>query len=293
MTLISARGGEISERLIRERRSGIFLADVYFGGATTSITSLKPAKVFDPIEPQLILPEVLDPKAWYKEGGMPFIDKEHYIIQTNANPFGSIVINLDYTKPEDLKSYRDLLNPKFKGKIVLNDPTVAGAGGKFFGLVGSRIMGFDFMRELAKQEPEINRDERLQTEWLARGKVLVLIGPASGIVAEFQKAGVPLRFHIPSEGAYLTSGYGTMSLINQSPHPNAAKLFINWLLTREGSTLLSKAIAFQSSRVDVPIDHLDPAIIRDPKMKYITGDDEEYLLKEPEYRQLARQIFNK
>ena len=293
MTLITARGGEISERLVRERRSGIFLADIYLGGATTSITSLKPAKVFDPIEPQIILPEVLDPKAWYKEGGIPFIDKERYILQTNATPIGILVINLDYTKPEDIKSYRDLLNPRFKGKIVLNDPTVAGAGGKFFGLVGSKIMGFDFMKELANQEPEINRDERLQTEWLARGKVLVLIGPASGIVTEFQKAGIPLRFHTPSEGSYLASGYGTMSLINQATHPNAARLFINWVLTREGSTLLSKSFGFQSARIDVPTDFLDPTNVRNPQMQYIKGDDEEYLLKEPEYRELAKQIFNR
>ncbi len=290
MELISGRGGAITEKLIRERRAGIYMADVYISGATTSITTLKPAGVFDVIEPYVILPEALDPKAWFG-GGIQYIDKERYILRTSAYPSSSLVINTDFTKPEEIGSYRDLLNPKFKGKIVINDPTTSGAGGKFFGLVGSKIMGFDFMRELAKQEPQINRDERLQTEWLARGKSLVLIGPATGTISEFTKAGVPLRYITPSEGAYLTSGYGTMSLINKAKNPNSAKVFINWILTQEGSTLLAKGIAAQSARLDVPTDFLDSTRVRDPQMKYISGDDEEYLIKEPEYYIVAREIF--
>jgi len=288
--LISGRGSAITEKLLRERRAGIYLGDIYISGATTSITVLKPAGVFDVIEPYVILPEALEPKAWYG-GGIQYIDKERYILRTSAYPSSSLVINLDYTKPGEIGSYRDLLNPKFKGKIVLNDPTTGGAGGKFFGLVGSKIMGFDFMRELAKQEPQINRDERLQTEWLARGKSLVLIGPATGTISEFTKAGVPLRYITPSEGAYLTSGYGTMSLINKAKNPNAAKVFINWILTQEGSTLLAKGIAAQSARLDVPSDFLDSTRVRDPQAKYISGDDEEYLMKEPEYYIVAREIF--
>lgn len=290
MELISGMGSAISAKLLRERKAGIYLGDIYISGATTSITTLKPGGVFDVIEPYVILPEALEPKSWYG-GGIRYIDKEHYILQTSAYPSSSLVINLDYTKPEEISSYRDLLNPKFKGKIVLTDPTTGGSGGKFFGIVGSKIMGFDFMRELAKQEPQISRDGRLQTEWLARGKSLIQIGPYSEVIAEFQKTGIPLKYVVPSEGTYLTSGYGTMSLINKARNPNAAKVFINWILTQEGSTLLAKGIGAQSARVDVPTDFLDSARIRDPQTKYISGDDEEYLMKEPEYYILAREIF--
>lgn len=289
--LISGRGTAITEKLLRERRAGIYMADLYISGATTSITTLKPNGVFDKIEPYVFLPDAVDPKAWYG-GSIYYIDKDKFILRTSAYPSSSLVINSDNVKLDEIKSYRDLLNPKFKGKIVLNDPTTGGGGGKFFGLVGSKIMGFDFMRELAKQDPQIQTDERLQTEWLARGKALVLIGPASAVIAEFQKAGVPLRYVTPSEGTYLTSGYGTMSLINRAPHLAASKVFINWILTQEGSDLLARALGAQSGRLDVAADFLDSTRVRDPGAKYISGDDEEYLIKEADYHVLAKEIFN-
>ena len=98
---------------------------------------------------------------------------------------------------------------------------------------------------------------------------------------------------IPKEGTYLSGSTGDVGIINRAPHPNAARLFANWLLTKEGQTLWSKAELVQSARLDVPTDFLPVEKIRDPKVKYLWADSEEFLLQQPEQGKIAREIFGR
>lgn len=286
---VGARGGEISQKIMSERRAGLYFADVYTGGTTTVTTELKPAGVIDPLEPALILPEVKDPKAWW-EGQLPWVDKDHYLIAFTLYPSTTYAINTTLVRAEELKSYKDLLNPKWKGKLVMNDPTLPGAANRWFGGV-SQAMGLDFMRELARQEPVILRDQRLQVEWLAHGKYPISIAPDTSAMASFQKAGAPVSYVTPVEGSIMTSGHGNICLINKAPHPNAARLFINWLLTKEGQTVFSRAILNPSARLDVPTDFVDPEKMRVQGVKYYNSENEEFLLAGPERMKVARDIF--
>ena len=144
LEFVTGRGSELVEKLTSERRAGIFLADVYLGGATTPVTTFKPKGFLDPLKPLLILPEVTDAKAWYG-GGLYFSDAERqYVacpILTASNNYLSV--NTDLVKPGEINSYKDLLNPKWKGKIIINDPTIAGAGSRWFSVVADRFMGLD------------------------------------------------------------------------------------------------------------------------------------------------------
>ena len=127
---------------------------------------------------------------------------------------------------------------------------------------------------MAKQKLLISRDDRLACEWVARGKSAIVIGPKPDLIDEFIKAAVPVRYVIPKEGSYIEPGSGSFSLLNKAPHPNAAKIFINWLLTKEGQTLYSKTVGVESAREDVPTEHIDPQLIRKPGQKYIYGGEE-------------------
>lgn len=287
---VQGRGGQISEKLISEHKAGIYLADVYVGGSTTSLLNLKPNGILSPLEPLLLLPEVLDGKYW-QTGGLNFVDKDRSTLNFSRYVNLPLIVNDSLVKRDEVVSFRDLLNPRWKGKIVLADPTIPGGGLNWFSAVGKFMMGFDYMKELAKQDPLITSDQRQQVEWVARGKVAIS-NPAKGeIESEFVQAGAPLRYVMPKEGAYLSASSGNLSLINKAPHPQAAKVFINWLLTREGQTVASRGLALPSVRNDVPTDHLDPNMLLKPGQKYYESDSEEFILEKDVYARMAREIF--
>lgn len=290
LELIVARGDELAIKLQNERKAGIFSVDVYIGGGSM-VNDLKPGGVFEPLEPQFILPEILDGKAWW-EARLPWVDKDKQVFAFVANPSPPLTINVQMVREEEIKSYRDLLNPRWKGKMVLNDPTIAGVSQNWFVAVSSGIMNVDFMRELAGMDLMVTRDQRLQVEWVSHGKYPIAIGAQPSTVGQFIKDGAPLKLVTPKEGTFVTSGAGNIALINRAPHPNAAKLFINWLLTREGQTIFSDATNFQSARNDVPTSFLDPERIRKEGVKYFSIIPEEFIKTFPEHVQEARVIFN-
>lgn len=289
--VVNFRGGEMGAKLLNERRAGIFLVDVYMGGSTTPITQLKPAGVLEPLDSVLILPEVKDPKAWFGEK-LSWIDQDHTLLMFLGFPVPNIGYNTNMVKQEGIKSYRDFLDPRWKGKIVMNDPTVPGTAAKGFSVIGFYLMNLDYWRELAKQEPVILRDQRLQVEWVAQGRYPILFFPQSAVITDFIRAGAPVASFTPAEGTYITGASGNVSMVNRPPHPNASKVFINWVLSREGQTAFSQAFGRQSLRLDVTTEGLDPVALRQPGAKYFMGsENEEFLLKQTEQMGIAKEIF--
>lgn len=286
------RGAEISSKIFAERKAGLYLADIYIAGATTPIATFKPAGVLAPIKPLLMLPDVIDPKAYFDDG-IPYVDKEgSYIICHGPYVAMTLAINSDIVKPGEVKGYADLLDPKWKDKVAFSDPSVPGAASRCFLMTANMIMSPDYHRQLAKQNPLLTRDVRQQTEWVARGKYPIALAPYVDAVADFQKAGAPIKWVSPVEGVYLSSGAsGSLSYFSQAPHPNAAKVFVNWFLTKEALTVWSKSSLTQSARKDVPTDFLYPEGIRDPKVKYFNSNTEEVLMKEEAAYKLAREIY--
>lgn len=285
---LSARGPELTTKLTQERRAGLYLADVYLNGTYSSMVDMKPAGMFDPLDNVLSLPEVINSQLWYG-GKLNWIDPEHYQVAILADFTYPLVINTDLVKPEDVKSYNDLLKPKFSGKILLNDPTVAGSGASLVSALGWEIMNLNWLRQLADQKPEIVRDYRLSAEWVARGKYHIGIGLKSDIILQFIQSGTPLKEIMPVEGSYITAGPGAVSLMNRAPHPNAAKVYINWILSREGATVFSKLNGAQSARLDVPTDFL--TIVRDPQGKYFSASREEVSLQREARAKMIKEIF--
>lgn len=286
----SGRAAELTPRLFNERKAGIYSVDVYIGGAGSLVNDLKPAGIFEPLQPRIFLPEALDPKAWWG-GELTYVDKDKTIIAMVANPSPSLTINTNLVKDDDVKSYMDLLNPRWKGKMILNDPTTPGVSQFWYVVLVSKILNVDYIRNLVKMDLIVSRDQRLQVEWLSQGKYPIAIAAQQSTVGQFRKDGAPVKLVTPKEGTHVTSSSGNMTILKNAPHPNAARLFVNWLLTKEGQTILSQATNFQSARQDVPTEHLDPDSIRKEGVKYFSSIDEEFLKTFPEYVQTAREIF--
>lgn len=286
---VAGRSTEIAEKALTERRAGLYMVDVFIGGDTTSMY-LKNTGVTVPIAGLLLLPEVTDPTVWW-EGKLPFLDKAGHVIAFRASPNTPFVVNTNLVKPGEITGYKDLLNPKWKGKIIMNDPTVAGSGHDLFFLVSNFIYNVDYWKELIKLDITISRDQRLPAEWVARGKLAIGMGLKADAIAEFQNAGAPLDSILPSEGTYITPGASTILMMDKAPHPQASKVFINWLLTRESLEIASRAQSTQSARVDLPTDFLPPEEIRNPRGKYYPIHSEEASIDKLKYMDIAKEIF--
>ena len=252
------RGSGIGPRVAAERRANKFLWDIVITGTTTALTALIPMGALDPMDDALILPEVKNPKAW-RGGAIEFSDPGHRMIVMTPSQLGTLFVNPNTIKPGAIKSYKDLLNPKYKGKIVADDGRFAGPGQATFTFFYLHPdLGPNFIRALAKQEIAVFRDYLQEIDSVAKGRHLVLIGVSDIAAEERKKKGVPIDIINPrtlKEKSDVSPGSGGVALFNQAPHINAAKVYLNWLLSKEGQTGFARVNGYISARLDVPTDH--------------------------------------
>jgi ABC-type Fe3+ transport system substrate-binding protein len=265
VTGVFGRGADVAKRLMAERRGEKYLADLYVNGMTTGYNVFYKAKVLDPIPPLLVLPEVTDGSKWY-QGKLHFVDPEnHYLLNMNGETRIVLAYNTKLVKPGEIKSYWDVLNPKWKGKIVAYDPTLGGAGDAMRFFYHSKNLGKEFIRRvLTETDLVISTDTRQMGDWLAGGKfALSVFAPISRMDLDLmQTQGLPVSWFDPDhlkEGAYITAGSGGVAVINKAPHPNAAKIALNWLLSREGQIAYQRIFTEgndgpDSLRIDIPKD---------------------------------------
>ena len=248
---VPGRAAEQSAKIIQEGKAGVRSYDVFaFGGCGGM--SLISQDVLEPLEPVLMLPEVKDPKNWW--GGFIWADNiksNKYFFSFTANS-GSANrwYNSDLYNGNEFRSYDDLLNPKLKGKIGFLDPQYPGAGqGSWTFLWASK--GEEFLKKLVQQELFVTANARQMAEALAKGKIAICIGCSRHNVTPFIKAGLPVKLlPIAKEGDEATGGYA-VGILKNAPHPNAAKVFVNWLLSKEGQEVWGQAMNDGTRRVDV------------------------------------------
>ncbi|MBI4334605.1 MAG: extracellular solute-binding protein [Chloroflexi bacterium] len=276
------RGAEMVTKLRTERAAGLNLADFFGIGGNTGIVLLKPEGLQAPAEALLILPEVKDPKNW-TGGNFPWIEKDKQAIAFIANVDPGFLINTDLVKKGEITSYKDLLKPQYKGKMTLNDPTMGGASSVMFAFlkkIWSQDEAKDYLRRLIKeQNVEIQRDYRLHVEGVAKAKFAVGIGPHPNTVVDFMRAGAPVDIAVPQEGSIVTYGTGAISTAVNPPHPAATKLFLNWLLTKEGQDIAAKSYGQPSIRVDASTEGVFPIFQTSSQAKLYFESEEDTLYR--------------
>jgi ABC-type Fe3+ transport system substrate-binding protein len=262
-------GGEQASKIRAERDGGIYSVDAVLSGTTTYNVLLKPMGALDPITPALILPEVADVKYW-RDNTLDFSDKEgKYNIVFGAQLTHMLIYNLSEVKAQEIDELHKLLDPKWKGRIVINEPLSPGPGNLTFRWIWD-VLGAekatDFYKKIRAQAGTVDRDQRRQIEWVVQGKYAMILGPNSAVAEQLLQRG--LKFGVSPEfkdyGAAVSAGFNSAMLVNKAPHPNAATVFLNWVLGREGQTAWSKAMNILSRRVDVPTAHLPSYIIPKP-----------------------------
>lgn len=247
---VPARGGAIIQRMVSEAKANTQYFDLHIGGTESIVTGLLPENVLDAVDPYLILPEVRDPKYWW--GGHIYIDNaKRYIYNFVAYQTVSLWSDPNQYKPAEFKSFDDLLHPKLQGKIGISDPRTPGSGSSMWSYM-HYIKGEEYLRKLVAQKLFVTRDLRLLAENLAKGKIAVTSGIAYSEFQPFIKANLPVvPLPVPKEGLYVSGGYGHLTIFKNPPHPNATKVFVNWLLSRDGQEMFGRGMGVGSRRLEI------------------------------------------
>ncbi|NIO10055.1 MAG: hypothetical protein GTO40_19440 [Deltaproteobacteria bacterium] len=272
-------GFHYASRILSERRANKFLADMVVTGPGTPYYVLYKGRFTDPIKPKLMLAEVTDTSKWWA-GKHHYIDPEESHVFVFMGPVSAayVAYNTKAIDGRDFKSYYDLLNPKWRGKILMEDPRAPGAA-----RLGLRILfnlpelGPKYIRRLfGEMNLTLTRDRRQSVDWLAVGKYPLCMFCSDARYAEAQ--GLPVaEFRTVDwlkRPAVAPGGTSTLTLLNRAPHPNASTVFINWMLSRIGQTALQDALnvtsrVYESMREDIPKDRIPAEFRRKKGVDYV------------------------
>ena len=290
------RSAEAVSSLRSERAAGLYTVDIFIGGTTSANVSIKPLGALDPITPALILPEITDGKNW-RAGRLEFSDPDtrlNLVFSLSVQPV--LAYNLELVQPREIDERQKLLDSKWKGKIVLNDPLPAGAGNETTRFIFHSLgleQATDYFRKIRAHAGAVGRDQRQQLEWVARGKYAILFGPDLLTAQQLRQLKFGMLPHFRDIGSGTTAGFGSLMLINRAPHPNAAAVYINWLLGREGQAAFSKASGYPSLRMDVPTDHLPEYSLPKPGVKYWPAYLDKYVMRTAEEEKILKELFGR
>jgi len=284
VVLVSGRSGQLVTRLMAERRAGKYLADVAKLG-TGSASSLYRARPFplQPVEGSLFLSEVTDKSKWW-QGKQQYADPEgKYILSPCVSVHIDLVSdNTELVKPADVTSEGDILNPKWKGKIGSMDPRAAG------GREGARLIYYHpdlgpqfFRRLLTETDLVLSHDPRQAVDWLAQGKLAFLLFTSPREVLRAKEQKLPVDILDPrrmKEAPVVETAASSFMFMDKPANPNAARLFLNWLMSREGQISFQKSQgSCDSARLDIPKDDVPPLSRRKDGVQYFRLWDTEWM----------------
>ena len=239
-------GATLMERIKTERAAGKQIADTY-DTAMPFLIAAKQAGLIGRID---YLPELEKKVEWRVKP----IDPDNTIFSHYVS-IGTTYVNTSLVKQgSEPKSYQELLQPQWKGKILLAPPSLFPAtmypyvAGKKYGIAG---LGDDYYRQLGKHDLKIVFSVNDVTASLARGDAPVVFHSTGGAMNPSILAGAPMKPVNMEEGQVMQWGAG-ITMVKDAPHPNAAAVFINWLLTTEGQIASNRARGTPAMRTDVP-----------------------------------------
>lgn len=249
--LFPSRGPENVTRIIKEYSAGVRYFDVLVAGGATPLAMVA-AGAADDFQPYMILPEVKEAKNWW--GGHIWEDNvstKKYIYAFLCYTSETFWHNTSQVEPQEMRSFDDLFNPKWKGRIGFLDPRNPGSGQNTWAFLW-KVKGEEFLGKLVQQDLLITQNQRQIADALAKGKLAFTIGLSHYSYEPFIKAGLPVKpVANIKEGAHANNGSGVVTVVKNPPHPNSTKVFINWLLGKEGQELYGKAMLQGTRRLDV------------------------------------------
>ena len=260
-------GSLFAPKVVQEHQANVYTWELAQFQTPTGLTALKPAGVLAPLRPLLFRPDVLGNEFW-RDGFDPgWLDSGKELTYSYGNnTSGHFTINTDLVKDGEITSVTDLLQPKWTGKLLLEDVRSGGAYGPMTGV--RRKYGDDTLRRLyVDQKPTFSRDVRLQGDMMARGSFPISNGVRREVLKTLLEQGVGknLKFLDLPYATFLLSN--NIFVLKNATHPNAAQLFVNWLHTKAGQeAFYTGTLEGNSRRTDVAF--ADPEFAPKPGREY-------------------------
>lgn len=301
MEYTGASGSQIVSRLQSERAAGVHSTDAVLTGADTMMRGLAAdGKVTDGVmgtlallRPALILPEALDPSK-YIGGKIWFTDpQDKYILRISnyLEPAGTV--NTAHVSADALTDLKDLLKPEYKGKISAHDPSTPGRGLALASFLYA-IAGGDYVKQLyLGQEVFLVREQRQLSDLLAKGSHPIALSIEAQEQVRLEKEGFKLA-EMTKLPIYTNAGFGLLGLVDKAPHPNAAKLFVNWMASKEGAQVFQEAQRHVSVRSDLDTSSFPTYVIPRPGTQYFDSYDWSFVLgKRAESLEFVRDMLSR
>ena len=280
-------------RIERESAAGKNSIDVVLSGAAELI-NLYPKGLLAPVRPKLVLPDVIDPSKW-REGGVKWVDKaQQYMPMVSEWVHIDLMVNTRVIDPKKITSWKDLLKPEYKGKIVAQEVTVGAGGATARALLED--FGPEYLTALYKgQEMVLTRNAREVVRMMAQGSQPIALAVIPAFAEAFRKEGFPLERVFPTDGVLSVSGGSAVpKIVANAPHPNAAAVFVNWFMSKRGQEIYTSISLEPSRRTDVVVPGIPPYIIPKPKIKYRNQYEEDYYVNiAPKMRKQIEQALGR
>jgi iron(III) transport system substrate-binding protein len=279
-------------RLTKEREVGQHLWDLRVGGADTGAYRLLNEGGLAAAKDMFILPEVVDESNWItgKTEGMYLDNAQKYMPTFCIYKSQIALINNAFIKDGEIKDFKELTDPKWKGKMAMADPR-GGSTATTMAVIYKKF-GADFVKDLlVTQEPVIVSNLRQLMDWFVSGKYPIAMGMPTSVLVEYKDRGIKVDMgEVPGLSMYSTGVCG-LEVIEPRPHPNATTVFVNWILTRKVQEPLMQAIELNSRMKGVPPGNPETVVPADQIDNYVSGQTEEYYAKAAgEARTLVRSL---
>jgi iron(III) transport system substrate-binding protein len=247
----ASRSNEVVAKMLTEKAAGTPLSfDVLLTGV---LPDLYDNGILADLKAQWVLPDITDPTVWTLPEQVRYLDPEgRRVLRLINGPTAVLTVNREWVDPSSIRSIQDLLKPQLKGKITGEDPTVAGSGGN----TGASLyvqLGEEFVRKLYTEQLTSTRDVRQFADWVARGQYPIGLGVNVAQIDAMLQDGFPVEVirTLPDYKSTTTGAYGVLYVVEGAQHPNAARLFANWIASREGLEIFSRTERYPATRKDI------------------------------------------
>lgn len=244
---LGLRPSQSTPRILSEQKNGVYALDVMVGPTSNSVANLSPVGAFQDIRPYITLEEVKDPSKW--NGGYEMWgdkdDKLNFVASMTVARM--VIVNRRLAPAAEISKPEDLLNPKWKGKIVTYNPRNNNNGSLAFASLIKQF-GVDFVKPLITDATFVDSPEQL-SQFVADGRYAIGIGAESETIEKLQAEGLAKEVEVMKFAEIGQAG--GIAVFKNAPHPAAAKLLVNWFLTQEGQETVAREGSTISRRTDV------------------------------------------
>jgi ABC-type Fe3+ transport system substrate-binding protein len=300
VTTDGGSGSSRATRILAERNAGRFTVDAGLISVAGSTRRLVPAGAVVPVKPLLIHPDLTDTSKWYGNRHW-YVDRKSrdkvFVFSARAENYWRFWYNTKKLTAKDVASIKtpsDILDPKWKGKLSGRSWSDPGRLGGMLDMYFAPDAGPEWIVKYFKEmDVKFTSDTRLEESWLFRGSYPLKWkeGNIQDVLLKYQHKFPIKPVDLPRQRGKLEARGSECCIVvfDKAPHPKAAQLFVNWILTKKVQTMIhmtKPSPAYTTLRTDgVPAGNTSPVYRRIAGKEYWFRDfDDTYRDREREAR---------